>query len=166
MWANVLKRIAGGVAFLVALFLWGCRAPETPTLLRVDEVQLSEFPNIWVRATLNNQNTRNIKLTSAQCNLWLDDLPLAELKLEEPVRLIKKSESTVDIKLSTRFYSTSDELRFLLAAATWGVPNNLDIELTISGSYGGLRFRRKIARMHYKDFAREWGIPDLSSILP
>jgi len=152
---------ASAVVFLFllsALVFWGCSSPEAPSIVAVTDVKLNALTDIRFSLTLRNPNPKKLRIKNVKAELWLDDSPIAELKLCEPIILPKQSETTVSSALALKFRSEADELRLMFAAASWR-QHKWEVSLAASGRYGLMPFYKSFSRVSYDELQREFQLP-------
>lgn len=159
MTTSMLRTITALLVFLFsALVFWGCSSPEAPSIVSLSDVQLDSFSDLRFSLTLRNANPKKIKIRHVTAELWLDDSPVAELRLREPITLPKQSETTVSNSLAIQFRTPADELRLMFAIASWQ-GHKWEVSLSAKGRYGLMPFYKTIARTSYDALRRELQLP-------
>ena len=144
----------------VALVFWGCSSPETPSIIKISELQFNDFSNIQFSLTLRNPNQKKIKLSTVQAEIWLDNAPIAELTLQQPIVLPKNSEIKVANSLAIKFRSEADELLLMFAVASWK-SHKWEVSLKARGRYGWMPFHKSFSRVAFDDLQRQFNLPTL-----
>lgn len=153
------RAFAGVVMFIFStLVFWGCSSPEAPSVVKVNDVKLNALTDIQFSLTVRNSNPKKLTIKKIKAQLWLDDAPIAQLSLSEPIILPKQSETTVSSSLALEFRSESDELRIMFAAATWH-SHKWEVSLSAHGRYGLIPFHKTLSRRPLEDFQREFQLP-------
>lgn len=142
-----------------ALVFWGCSSPEAPSIVGVSDVRLNDLADIGFTLTLQNPNPKKLTIKKVKAELWLDGSPIAQIKLREPLVLPKQSETTITNSLALTFRSEGDELRFMLAAATWRNGHKWEVSFSARGYYGLMPFRKTVSRTSYEQIQREFRLP-------
>lgn len=123
----------------VAPFIFSCKAPQAPTLLRLQSPRLLAAADstvvVMVEAVVENPNSYNIQVHRGNLTCAINDQPAGEAILDSTVTLPAKAQATVPVKLRLRKEKLlQNGLQLLLGKAL-----NYTLSGKIIASRGGMR---------------------------
>ncbi len=142
---------------IVVLVLFAsCIRPEDVRILGVEQVGIRSLARTDLAVRVDNRSNRKLALREGRMQIVVNEKPLAEIMLREPVEIARRTESTVQIPLQVKLNNPL----LLLSGLVRGLPSDpsqimLTGEVVVKG--GCMKKKLKFDKMTLSDFMRTFG---------